>query len=381
MHGPRAVKTEVGSKKGALLLDDGYSVDGLLFGSQRPVTGEVVFNTGMVGYPEALTDPSYHGQILVLTYPMVGNYGVPDLTRDDFGLPVGFESEKIQVAGLVVCEHSGFPSHFSSTKTLDRWLAEQDVPGLWGVDTRALTRRLRECGTLPGMITLPGQDPPVERDRAEMYSVSIPEPMRTLQRIDGAPAVVLVDCGCKASIHRSLLSRGMSVIRVPYDHPFSEMEYDGLVLSNGPGDPMEWKETVRQTEKALSREEPVLGICLGHQLIALAAGAITYKMKYGHRSQNQPCLESRGDPPRCLLTSQNHGYAVEEDSLPEGWEVWFSNVNDMTVEGVRHQSLPFTGVQFHPEASPGPLDARWIFDNFADSVAELAARRKGGPQR
>ncbi|MBD3370515.1 glutamine-hydrolyzing carbamoyl-phosphate synthase small subunit [Candidatus Fermentibacteria bacterium] len=374
----RTTGSESGTRGGALVLEDGFRAEGLLFGSQEAAGGEVVFNTGMVGYPEALTDPSYHGQILVMTYPMIGNYGVPDLTHDQYGLPVGFESEKIQVTGLVVCEHSDFPSHFSSTRTLDQWLSEQNVSGLWGVDTRALTRRLRASGTAPGGIVLSEGKLPNGSDQAEMYSVSITEPMLSSHHGDAAPQVVLVDCGCKASIHRSLLAKGMNVVRVPHDHPFSEMEYDGLVLSNGPGDPTEWQETVLQTEMALKRDEPVLGICLGHQLIALAAGATTYKMKYGHRSQNQPCLESRGDPARCLLTSQNHGYAVEEASLPEDWEVWFSNVNDMTVEGIRHRSRPLEGVQFHPEASPGPLDAKWIFDGFAASVSELTAKRKGG---
>lgn len=349
-----------------LLLEDGAEFRGRLFGACRPVGGEVVFNTGMVGYPEALTDPSYHGQILVLTYPLVGNYGVPGDERDELGLPRHFESERIQVRGLVVAELAHDTSHWTARRSLHRWLEEQGVTGLAGVDTRALARRLRSRGTMLGQIAPEradtGWDDPNRRNL--VAEVSAPEVVD--YGCDG-PRVLLLDCGAKASIVRGLVAAGARVRRVPWNHDLRREEFDGLCLSNGPGDPRTCGAAVAAVRGALEGGVPTFGICLGNQLLALAAGADTYKLKFGHRSQNQPCVER--DTRRCWITAQNHGYAVDASSLPEGWEAWLLNGHDGSVEGVRHRSRPFRGVQFHPEASPGPTDTGWLFADFVRSLA------------
>jgi carbamoyl-phosphate synthase small subunit len=364
-------------QEASLSLEDGTVLEGTSFGCEAAAAGEVVFNTGMVGYPEALTDPSYRGQILVLTYPLVGNYGVPPYREDEYGLPLGFESDRIQVAGLVVSEHTLRYSHHSAARSLDDWLASEGVPALAGVDTRALTKRLRERGTMLGKIEVGSQKTDFFDPNASdlVRAVSARNVERRHAETNGAdeepPTVVLLDCGCKANIQRSLLRRGLNLVRVPYDHYFLGLDYDGLVISSGPGDPKICKETIRNVEHALAVGKPILGICLGHQLLALAAGAETYKLKFGHRSQNQPCLELGGSTQpdvRAVITSQNHGYAVREQDLPADWHLWFRNVNDGTVEGIRHAMKPFFGVQFHPEASPGPVDTAWIFDDFAARI-------------
>ncbi len=368
-----------------LILEDGTVLEGEGFGSITAASGEVVFNTGMVGYPESLTDPSYYGQMLVLTYPLVGNYGVPRMTLDNYGLPVGFESSRIQAAGLIVSEYSHEYCHHTAARSLDEWLREENVPGLSGIDTRALTRRLREKGSMLGRIETVDEDSIFfDPNAAELGSaVSTGEVIRyQLEMHEGVrrPTVVLLDCGCKANIIRSLLKRGLNVLQVPYNHYFLNLDFDGLVISNGPGDPKMYQAAIRNVERALAVGKPILGICLGHQILALAVGADTYKLKFGHRSQNQPCLERNGvpgrapAPGRCFITSQNHGFAVREKGLPEDWRVWFTNVNDGTVEGLRHISKPFASVQFHPEASPGPLDTAWIFDNFARQVTQSVSR-------
>ena len=362
-------------RRGRLRLEDGSVFEGVAFGATDAVAGEVVFNTGMVGYPESLTDPSYAGQILVLTYPLVGNYGVPAFERDAYGLPLGFESERIQAAGLVVWEHSERYSHARATRSLNDWLQEEGIPALAGVDTRALTKRLRSSGTMLGAIE--GADaeealPLVDPNATDLVSgVSVAEVTRHVVGAADAPTVVLLDCGAKASIVRSLLRCGVGVLRVPHDHYFPGEDFDGLVISNGPGDPTMCRAAIRNIERALALDVPILGICLGNQLLALAAGAETYKLPFGHRSQNQPCVEllPSGDRGRrCVITSQNHGYAVRAVSLPDDWRVWFVNANDGTVEGIRHRSKPRWGVQFHPEANPGPVDSAWIFDDFAEAV-------------
>jgi carbamoyl-phosphate synthase small subunit len=362
-----------------LVLEDGAVFEGEAFGAAAAAAGEVVFNTGMVGYPEALTDPSYRGQILVLTYPLAGNYGVAAYSEDRHGLPVGFESPRVQVAGLVVAEHCAGYSHHRAVRSLADWLAEAGVPGISGVDTRALTRRLRERGTMLGRLEAPGRETGFFDPNAThlVAAASPPAPTRLepagAPRAGRRPRVVLVDCGCKTAILRALLDRGFEVLRVPHDHYFLGEDYDGLVVSNGPGDPKTCTATVRNVERALAVGRPILGICLGHQILALAAGADTFKLKFGHRGQNQPCLlveDDAGRPSgRCHITSQNHGYAVRAESLPSDWRVWFVNANDGTVEGCRHATRPFFGVQFHPEAHPGPLDTAWIFDEFARRVA------------
>lgn len=363
-------------RRGRLRLEDGTVFDGVGFGAATAVAGEVVFNTGMVGYPETLTDPSYAGEILVLTYPLVGNYGVPAYGHGKGVLPdPGFESGKIQAAGLVVWEHSERYSHFRASRSLHEWLDGEGIPALAAVDTRAITKRLREKGTMLGAIEpadLDDQVPLYDPNATDLVAaVSVDQVVRYSSGAVDAPTVVLLDCGCKASIVRSLLERGLDVVRVPHDHYFPGMQFDGLLISNGPGDPRMCPAAIRNVERALALDVPILGICLGNQLLALAAGAETFKLPFGHRSQNQPCIEvlPTGErSKRCVITSQNHGYAVRTSSLPADWRLWFVNANDGTVEGIRHVSKPLWGVQFHPEANPGPVDSAWIFDDFAGVV-------------
>ena len=353
------------SHTGRLVLEDGSEFSGTLFGAAHPAAGEVVFNTGMVGYPESLTDPSYAGQILVFTYPHVGNYGVPPWSRDDLGLPEWFESERIQVTGLVISSLSADVSHWSAERALDDWLKEGNVPGLFGVDTRAVAKRLRDRGAMLGKVLPSGldiawRDPNTSNLVAE---VSVREPVS--YGTDG-PRVVLVDTGAKANIVRRLVRAGARVLRVPWDYDFFEEPFDGLVLSNGPGDPKMAGRTVEHVRRALEQRVPIFGICLGSQILALAAGADTFKLKFGHRSQNQPCVEVGTH--RCMVTSQNHGYAVNGATLPAGWREWFVNANDGTNEGIRHEWKPARGVQFHPEANPGPTDTSFLFERFLEML-------------
>lgn len=340
-----------------LHLADGTMYVGESFGTNRSAAGEVVFNTGMVGYVESLTDPSYAGQILVLTYPLVGNYGVPDKES--------WESGKIQVAGLVVSEYSENYSHHTARKSLGTWLKESGVPAIQGVDTRALTKKLREHGVMLGALHNKGGPKSFANPNVENLVAKVSPPRQQTYKA-GKTRVVLVDCGAKENIVRSLLSRGATVVRVPWDYDFNKERYDGLLLSNGPGDPMMAKKTIEHIRIAMKKGKPILGVCLGNQLLALAAGAKTYKLKYGHRSQNQPCTDA--STKRCYITSQNHGYAVDENSLPQDWSVWFTNANDGSNEGIRHKTKPWRSVQFHPEACPGPTDTAWIFDEFLASL-------------
>lgn len=340
-----------------LYLKDGAVVEGKSFGANRSVAGEVVFNTGMVGYPEAFSDPSYAGQILVCTYPLIGNYGVPDKKL--------WESQKIQIAGLVVSEYSEKHSHAMAKQSLAQWLKKSGVPAMTGVDTRALTKRLREHGVLLGELVHSGK-PKGFSDPNEENLVAKVSPKRKQIYKGGKVKIVAVDCGMKENIVRSLISRGVTVIRVPWDYDFNKEKYHGLLLSNGPGDPVMAGKTIEHIRIAMKKNKPILGVCLGNQLLALAAGAKTYKLKYGHRSQNQPCTDVTTG--RCYITSQNHGYAVDGKTLPAGWEEWFVNANDDSNEGLRHRTKPWRSVQFHPEASPGPTDTAWIFDEFIASL-------------
>ena len=347
-------------------MEDGSSVKGGFFGAERSVSGEVVFNTGMVGYPESLTDPSYAGQILVLTYPLIGSYGVPEMEVDEFGLPRNFESEKIQPSGVVVSEYVDRYSHWSARKSLGKWLAENDVPGIAGVDTRQLTKKIREKGVMLGKIQKPEdrlafEDPNLRNLAAE---VSVKE--KKVYNPSGSRSVVVIDCGVKASIIRALCRKGCRVIRVPWNYDFFQEEFDGVVISNGPGDPKMAKETVLNVRRLLEKNIPVLGICLGNQIMALAAGGDTYKLKYGHRSQNQPCVQK--GTVKCFITTQNHGFAVDAKTLGDEWSEWFVNANDGTNEGIIHKNGPFFSFQAHPEARPGPVDAEWIFDKFMEAV-------------
>lgn len=351
--------------KAELQLEDGYLFTGSAFGATTSVSGEVVFNTGMVGYTEALTDPSYTGQILVLTYPLSGNYGVPSLFDSS-----AFESDRIHVAGLIVSSCCYSPSHYEMRMDLDSWLSSSGVPGIQGIDTRALTKHLMQNGTMKGSLCVGDLSPtPSSLSPAEQMIQSFKNnSCQSSGTETTGPTVALVDCGAKMNIARCLSSRGINVASVPWNHSFSPGEFDGVLLSNGPGDPGDWGETISSVRNLLEEGVPVMGICLGHQILALAAGASTEKMKYGHRGQNQPCLEEKGEAPRFFLTSQNHGYQVKEDSLPSGWKILFRNVNDNSVEGIYHESLPFIGVQFHPEASPGPVEAASLFDQFSEMV-------------
>ncbi len=356
-----------------LLLEDGTELAGAAFGAPVSASGEVVFATGMVGYPESLTDPSYRRQILVLTWPLAGNYGVPPRgPRGADGLPPpGFESDRVQAAGLVVATLSDGFSHWRAADSLDAWLRAEGVPGLSGIDTRALTRRLRDRGTLAGRIVVEGatvgpaaDDPFEDIGRLNLAAeVSVPEPVLHGK---GRRRVALVDCGCKANIVRSLLARGLEVLRVPWDADLERVDAHGIVVSNGPGDPARVEATVAHLRTALRGTRPIFGVCLGNQLVGRAAGCETYKLPFGHRGQNQPCREAGSS--RCHITSQNHGYAVDATRLPEGWTEWFVNANDGSNEGIRHLEEPFCTVQFHPEASPGPRDTGWLFDRFAERL-------------
>lgn len=354
--------------KAVLKLEDGYLFTGSAFGAANSICGEVVFNTGMVGYTEALTDPSYTGQILVLTYPLSGNYGVPNLSNHNC-----FESNKITVSGLVVSSCCFSPSHYEMNLDLDGWLKLNNVPGIMGIDTRALTKHLLINGTMKGSLILNGVSAsPQSFSPAEMMMQNLKKqkPNPSQNTPSSLPRVALVDCGAKLNIGRSLSERGFKVVTVPWNHTFKENEFDGVLISNGPGNPEDWQETIESTRKLLKQNIPLMGICLGHQILALAAGAKTEKMKYGHRGQNQPCLEDSSESPLFLLTSQNHGYQVKENSLPKEWKVLFRNVNDSSIEGISHKTLPFIGVQFHPESSPGPNEAASLFDNFAEMIRE-----------
>jgi carbamoyl-phosphate synthase small subunit len=351
-------------KKAKLILEDGTVFDGKSFGSEKSIAGEVVFYTAMVGYPESLTDPSYTGQILVSTFPMIGNYGVPVDSKTE-GIFNNYESDKIHISGFIISDYSVEYSHWNAFKSLGDWLKENNVPGLFDVDTRALTKILREKGSMLGKIEF--DDEPVEFYDPNLENLvaiaSINEP---IVYGNGEIKVVLVDCGTKNNIVRCLLNRGAQVKKVPWDYDFTNEEYDGLFISNGPGDPAMCDITVKHIRKAISDEKPIMGICLGNQLLALAAGAKTYKLKYGHRSHNQPVLLDNTN--RCFITSQNHGFAIDNDSIPSDWEILFHNVNDDTNEGIRHKTKPFFSTQFHPEATSGPVDTEYLFDDFIENI-------------
>ncbi|MEI6874201.1 MAG: glutamine-hydrolyzing carbamoyl-phosphate synthase small subunit [Spirochaetota bacterium] len=354
------------AQRAVLRLEDGTEFIGRAFGAPREAEGEVVFTTGMVGYPQSLTDPSYHGQILVSTWPLMGNYGVPARGSDAWGLSRSFESDRMRISGLVVAELCDSPSHHASSERLGDWMAGEGVPGIEGIDTRALTMRLREQGVMRGSIGVEGGGglPPLN-PRPSVAAVS----SATAREIGEGkgPRIALVDCGVKNNIIRCLLAEGARVILLPWDASFDEVDCDGILISNGPGDPKACSKTIASARRALSGSRPIFGICLGSQILALAAGADTYKLKYGHRGQNQPCVEAGTG--RCYVTSQNHGYAVRPESLPPGWEVWFSNANDGSVEGIRSTEGPFSAVQFHPEGCPGPRDTEYLIASFVREVA------------
>jgi carbamoyl-phosphate synthase small subunit len=347
---------------GTLELEDGSMFEGTSFGYTGETAGEVVFSTGMVGYPEALTDPSFAGQILTMTYPLLGNYGVPNR--------ILWEHDKIHVAGLIVSDYIDTPSHPQSMMTLSTWLRHEKVPALIVKDTRLLTKHIRTHGTMLGKMVfdtdIPFYDPNTDNLVAQVSARHIQE------EGSGDRTIALIDCGGKRNIVRSLLSRDVRVITVPWDYdlfsPTCGFAFDGIVVSNGPGNPKMAQQTIQTLRTALEYHVPTLGICLGHQLLALAAGGDTYKLKFGHRSQNQPCLLH--GTKRCYITTQNHGFAV--GTLPPEFSPWFINANDGSNEGIQHIRLPFLSVQFHPEAAPGPTDTEWVFDYFLKKVKKLA---------
>lgn len=343
--------------KGKLILEDGSTWEGESFGFEKSTAGEVVFSTGMTGYPESYTDPSYEGQILINTYPLVGNYGVPGKDL--------WESGKIHIKGLIVSNYIDTPSHFQSQRTLSEWLKNEQIPALEIKDTRALTQKIREKGTMLGKIVLGQQD--VEFYNPDLENLVEKVSIQTVQNHgNGTKTIVLIDCGAKNNIRRELLKRGVKVITVPWDYdPFQQkLKFDAIAVSNGPGDPKKTTKTIEIIKKALNLDIPILGICLGNQLLALAAGGDTKKLKYGHRSQNQPAIMERSK--RCYITTQNHGFEVNK--IPPNFKAWFTNANDGSNEGIIHKSKPVMSVQFHPEARSGPTDCNWIFDYFLDKV-------------
>ena len=338
-------------------------MEGWSFGYDGPCDGEVVFSTAMVGYPESLTDPSYSGQILCVTYPLIGNYGIPPMEVDANGICKTFESEKIHVRGLIISDYSEKYSHWDAIKSLGDWLQEQHIPGICGIDTRALTQMIREEGAMLGKIVTEDSDAPFDvADPNLENQVAIVSCKEVIRYGRGDKKVVLVDCGVKHQILRCLVHRGVEVIRVPWDYDFNQLEWDGLFISNGPGNPEHCQVTVEHIRRAMQTGKPICGICLGNQLLGIAAGASTYKLKYGHRSHNQPVCQA--GTTKCYITAQNHGYAIKGDTLPAGWEPYFINMNDGTNEGIRHKTNPFFSAQFHPEASSGPEDTEFIFDDF-----------------
>jgi carbamoyl-phosphate synthase small subunit len=369
--------------KGKLMLDDGTVLSGIGFGYPRETAGEVIFNTGMVGYTETLTDPSYRGQILCMTYPLIGNYGVPSKKiQDQYGLPKYFESEQIQVKGLLIHNLSNIASHWTCIKTLDQWLYEEKIPGIYGIDTRELTKKLRVKGVMMGAMSvsetsITNESRLIELINQENYEgrnfmseVSVNKPCQYGDK--NKECIVLLDTGTKYSIIRNIIGSGYNALLLPWNSSYEDIvRYNpvGVIISNGPGDPRVCKGTIQTATKLIDSSTPTLGVCLGNQILALAAGAETFKLKFGHRAQNKPCREMNNG--QTYITSQNHGYGIDPESLKgTGFKIWFSNVDDSTVEGIEHEEKPIIAVQFHPEASPGPYDCMFVFDRFKELIVK-----------
>ena len=377
-----------------LILDDGSRFHGKSFGYEKPVAGEVVFNTAMTGYPESLTDPSYAGQLMTLTYPLVGNYGVPPFTIEPNGLATFMESERIHAEAIIVSDYSEDFSHWNAVESLADWLKREQVPGITGIDTRELTKVLREHGVMMGRIFFDDVENEIDNSQLTIdnyedvnyvdrvsckeiivytgkesplhFPITTPTAQLNCQLSTvncQLKRVVLLDCGVKSNILRCLLKRDVEVIRVPWDYDYNELEFDGLFISNGPGDPDTCDAAVQNIRRAMKNEKlPIFGICMGNQLLSKAGGAKIYKLKYGHRSHNQPVRMVGTE--RCFITSQNHGYAVDNTTLTEDWEPLFINMNDGSNEGIRHKRNPWFSAQFHPEAASGPTDTEFLFDEF-----------------
>ncbi len=356
-------------KNVTLVLEDGTKFHGKSFGYEKPVAGEVVFNTAMVGYPESLTDPSYAGQLMTLTYPLVGNYGVPPFTVGADGIATFMESDRIYASAIIVADYSEEYSHWNAVESLADWLKREHVPGITGIDTRQLTKVLREHGVMMGKIIF--DDDPDNIPEAAYEGVNFVDMVSCKQVVrynEGAgKKVVLVDCGVKNNIIRCLVDRGVEVVRVPWNYDYTSMDFDGLFLGNGPGDPDMCEDAVKVIRKqmGLSRK-PICGICMGNQLLAKAGGASIYKLKYGHRSHNQPVREVGTN--KCYVTSQNHGYAVDAKTLGSDWRELFVNMNDGSNEGICHAEYPWFTSQFHPEACSGPVDTEFMFDRFVEKL-------------
>ena len=356
-------------KNVTLVLEDGTQFHGRSFGYEQPVAGEVVFNTAMMGYPESLTDPSYAGQLMTLTYPLVGNYGVPPFTMSGNGLPAYMESGRIYASAVIISDYSGQYSHWNASESLSSWLKREKVPGITAIDTRQLTKVLREHGVMMGKILF--DDMPDMIPEADYEGVNFVDKVSCKKLIkynEGAgPKVILVDCGVKANIIRELIQRNIEVIRVPWNYDYTSMDFDGLFLANGPGDPDMCQDAVDIIRKQMNNSrKPICGICMGNQLLAKAGGATIYKLKYGHRSHNQPVRLVGTE--QCFITSQNHGYAVDASTLNKDWEELFVNMNDGSNEGIRHKTNPWFSSQFHPEASSGPVDTEFMFDKFVSAL-------------
>ena len=381
-------KSSHANKLGKLILDDGTVLDGLGFGFSTTVFGEIVFNTGMVGYPETLTDPSYRGQILTLTYPLVGNYGVPDPSiKDEDGISKFFESDKIQVRGLVVHELSQSASHWNLSMTLDEWLYKEKIPGISGIDTRGLTKKLRSKGVMMAALVVSDSEIDVEAvkkqlTRAPNYNSEkfMDDVSTKVEKIYGhdEKTVVVIDTGAKNAILRNIRNLGYKVIKLPWNTTFEKiLSYNpkGVVISNGPGDPQNCPDTIETAKKLIENNIPTLGICLGAQIIGIAGNTETYKLKYGHRGQNKPCINLENN--QIYVTSQNHGYGIDPDSLKNSeFNLWFKNADDKTVEGIKHKTQNCIAVQFHPEASPGPFDCKFVFEELDHLMGEEKAAKK-----
>ena len=361
-----------------LALEDGTIFRGKSFGAPIDAWGEVVFNTSMIGYPELLTDPSYHEQIVVMTYPILGSYGVPAYSLcDEHGLPLHYESDSIKVKGYAIHTLSK-PSHWSSERRLEDWLEHEKVPGIQGIDTRAATRRIRANGTMLGLLKTSDSEIGLEHVKEELSRLTDPNNMDLVRNVSPSEpihyvnnsdaTVVVLDCGVKYGIVRNLLASRASVVRVPYDYSVNEiLEFEPrrIVISNGPGDPKKCSETIETARELLETDIPIMGICLGMQILALAAGADTYKLKFGHRAVNHPCVDLKTG--RCYITTQNHGFTVNSESLAQTkFSTRFVNINDKTIEGIVHKNKEIMGVQWHPESAPGPYDTRFLFDQFME---------------
>jgi len=381
-------KAKYVNKFGKLILSDGTVLNGEGFGYSTRVFGELVFNTGMVGYTETLSDPSYSGQILTLTYPLIGNYGVPDPSiKDSDGISKFFESDRIQIRGLIVHDLSMVASHWNMSMTLDEWLNKENVPGISGIDTRALTKKLRSGGVMMAALVVSSKEIDDEEIKKQLTSTQDYNSEKFMDMVstkeeqvfgNEKQTVVVIDTGVKNAIIRNIRNLGYKVVKVPWNTPIEKIlshKPKGVVISNGPGDPQNCPETIAAAKSLIEKNIPTLGICLGAQIIGLAGNADTYKLKYGHRGQNKPCINL--DDNHVYVTSQNHGYCINPDSLKNSdFDLWFTNADDKTVEGIKHKKQKCIAVQFHPEASPGPYDCKFIFEKLKTLMEEDTSAKK-----